>query len=253
MSSMRRSIAVLLVLALIAPMVGGIILLSLPPRGGNGELPVWVFNAQTQSYMFRGDPDLNNAENPTITIPSMRNGFPVTEIGSAAFRNFSHLQTVNLPNTLIEIHDNAFRDSGITTQIIPNSVRRIGYNAFRDTKYLTSVTLPVNNHFTRIFSGTFHGAISLATLDVPANVGWMEAQSLRNMPSLTTLTLRSPTPVIITGNTFQDTTMFTSPNPSVHRIYAPQLTIGLYWAEPLWAWAIGTPPLHADSLFWNIP
>lgn len=65
----------------------------------------------------------------------------VTAIGEYAFLNCDALQEVTLPESLIEIENGAFQQSGLTTITVPENVTVIGDSAFRKTDSLKEVTI----------------------------------------------------------------------------------------------------------------
>ena len=66
----------------------------------------------------------------------------MTSIGSSAFRNFSGLTSITIPNSVTSIGDQAFAGcSGLTSITIPNGVRSIGDYTFQDCTHLHSVTI----------------------------------------------------------------------------------------------------------------
>ena len=69
-----------------------------------------------------------------------------TIIAGGLFRDFgSSLVGVSIPNSVMEIGENAFRGcSNLTNIYFPNSMTTIGNYAFDDCKGLTSVTIPDN-------------------------------------------------------------------------------------------------------------
>jgi len=80
----------------------------------------------------------------TLVIPNRIQGSPVTRIEGAFNRVYNRLTSVTIPNTVVFIGDNAFRNNRLTTVTIPNSVVAIGANAFQGNQ-LTNVTIPVIN------------------------------------------------------------------------------------------------------------
>ena len=78
-----------------------------------------------------------------ITIPSELGGYPVTSIGSYAFRDCSGLTSVTIPNRVTRIGDYAFyRCSSLTSVTMPDTVTSIGEGAFCQCTGLKNVTIP---------------------------------------------------------------------------------------------------------------
>ena len=76
----------------------------------------------------------------TLVIPGTLGGYPVTAIGTAAFK-YDNITSVTIPNSVITIGTDAFYGDSLTSVTIPNSVTTINTNAFYDN-WLTSVTIP---------------------------------------------------------------------------------------------------------------
>lgn len=77
-----------------------------------------------------------------LTIPASYDGYPVTEIEDAAFKNNQVLQLVNLPSGLKTIGKDAFYGCTNLKQIeLPDSVTSIGNYAFYNCTSLTSARL----------------------------------------------------------------------------------------------------------------
>lgn len=79
-----------------------------------------------------------------IDIPETIDGLPVTDINKNAFWFCFNLETLNLPNTLLRIGENAFANTKITSIKIPQSVEVIGDGAFYDCENLRNIHMP--NH-----------------------------------------------------------------------------------------------------------
>jgi len=243
MSTVKNGIlaAVLVFCTIVMGAVG--IILVLTQNNTTTDYQVFVFNARTQGYIYRGESVKNNADNPIITVPSLGpSGRPITVIGANAFRNFRNLDTVNLPSSLVEIHDGAFRNSSITSIIIPNSVNMIGHSAFRDCNLLDSVTLP--NSLIEISANTFQGCVALESIIIPPNVRTIGARAFSGCTALRTIIIRRTIDVItITNTTFENC-------PSIDEIFVPNNTVqGMYMTHaatsPMWAWA-----MNPVNLFW---
>ena len=65
----------------------------------------------------------------------------IEHIGCSAFEYTDNLKRINLPNTLIGIDDNAFKDSGLKYIIIPENVEHLGKNIFKNCKNLTRIII----------------------------------------------------------------------------------------------------------------
>lgn len=125
------------------------------------------------------------AEN--LVVPEKINGYPVTNIYGGAFQNnnyikkvtikskitilygrmFAHcsnLETVILPETLVEIKDGAFSSSGIGYITIPSSVTKINSQVFQGCQRLSTVTIKGT---TNISGVAFYNCKNLMNIELP--------------------------------------------------------------------------------------
>ena len=78
-----------------------------------------------------------------VTIPSTYNGFPVTKIGNRAFEDCYYLETIEIPNSIIEIGNYAFTNCNSLREIeFPSSVKKIGDHAFEECDSLNRIEIP---------------------------------------------------------------------------------------------------------------
>ncbi|MCL2695046.1 MAG: leucine-rich repeat domain-containing protein [Clostridiales bacterium] len=79
----------------------------------------------------------------SITIPSTLGGYPVTAIGTEAFRDSANLLSVVIPNGVTTIGSGAFHNCGKPASItVPGSVITISAGAFRQCASVTNITIP---------------------------------------------------------------------------------------------------------------
>lgn len=109
-------------------------------------------------------------------------------IPSWAFDGCEYLTSITLPNTVIEIRDNAFGSChSLTKVIIPNTIEEIGRHAFAYCKSLKSVI--ISNSITKINEWTFHQCESLTSVVIPAGVEVIGAQAFSLCISLKSIIL----------------------------------------------------------------
>lgn len=104
-------------------------------------------------------------ESDIVIIPDFIDGLPVIRIGANAFSKRKDIETVVLPKCLLEIEENAFSYSSITSIAIPGGVEKIGEFAFYCCKKLEYITLPQN--LKHIRNSAFRKCVSLATVEIP--------------------------------------------------------------------------------------
>ena len=117
---------------------------------------------------YTGSKDIN-----IVVIPPTINGIHVKKIGLAVFdadSSTSYLETVILPDTVIEIDGRAFDGQHITTIEFGNSLQKIGYSSFNDVR-LTSLTLP--DSLTYISPGAFGGTDSIKHIKLSENLEYI--------------------------------------------------------------------------------
>ena len=151
-----------------------------------------------------GDSAFRDYSNITsIEIPNS-----VTSIGAGAFRNCTSLKNVILPNNITSIGNNVFENCTSLTSIeIPNTVAFIGNNAFMNCTSLTNVVIP--NGIISIGYAAFVYCTSLTSVEIPNSVIFIEDAAFSGCTNLTDVVLSSNITAI--GNrTFEDCTNLTN-------------------------------------------
>ena len=111
----------------------------------------------------------------------------VTSIGSKAFMN-SPLTSVTIPNSIISIEDEAFKNCiALTSIAIPNSVTFIGSEAFSGCSGLTSVSIP--NSVTSIGGSVFYGCGGLTNVTIPNSINIIPDKIFYDCKSLTSINI----------------------------------------------------------------
>ena len=161
---------------------------------------------------FRGCNNLQEVkfEDGMTRIPNLILGFcgaklnivipdSVTEIGEAAFLN-SGIVAVTIPNTVTEIENGAFSGcTGLTDIKLPDSVVNIGTKIFANCTSLTDVTLP--NAWELIPASTFAGCTALEKLVLPESVKNIRDSAFKNCTALKEL-VWCKAPELIESNAF---------------------------------------------------
>ena len=110
-------------------------------------------------------------DNGDVVIPSQIDGKTVVEIGDNAFYNDDKdvglgITSLVIPNTVVYIGRNAFRNNELTKVVIPSSVIQMGEYAFADNK-LTDVEL--SDNIVDIENSTFRNN-KLTSIILPKNL-----------------------------------------------------------------------------------
>jgi hypothetical protein len=154
-------------------------------------------NVISDSGIYRLDGTLLQLdENGHLDIPEYviykRKKREVIQIKDSAFKDFTELKSVTLPDTLTMIYNNAFSGcTNLESVEIPNTVTVIGSNAFKNCSSLRSVTLP--GKLSTIYSSVFAGCSSLENVTIPDTVTSIGSSAFSGCTSLATVTTSSGT------------------------------------------------------------
>ena len=140
-----------------------------------------------------GDLAFNNNSLTTVNMPK------VTNIMQSAFEECEGLTSIDLPNTLIRIGNQAFGNSGLESIVIPDSVLYIDHRAFMGCTHLAALTL--SNGITSISDNAFYGCEALTTLTIPDSVTSIGSNAFSNCYALTTLSIPNSVTSIV-GHAF---------------------------------------------------
>ena len=148
----------------------------------NGEA-----EATFQTY---GMPNYGSSIVGTLIIPDSveYNGvwYPVTSIGYEAFHHSYYIDTVILPNTIIEIKQEAFSAcSNLASVAIPNSVTTLGWCSFASCHNLSDLT--IGESVTTIGQQAFDADTSLVSVIIPNSVVSIGGAAFSQCYSLRTL------------------------------------------------------------------
>jgi hypothetical protein len=102
--------------------------------------------------------------------------------------NYCGLTSVLIPNSVITIGRDAFRNCGNLTSIdIPNSITTIGSSAFSDCRSLISVNIP--SSITTVESYVFDGCINMISVSMPNSLTSISYGAFRGCHSLTSVSI----------------------------------------------------------------
>lgn len=131
------------------------------------------------AYAFDGCESLKSIvfdENSQITFGTDNKG------GCGIFRNTKQLESITLPNGIIELGESLFEGSGLEDITIPESVRSIGNSAFKGCTALEKITLPQETE--SLLAYAFMNCVSLTTLNIPESLTEIKGNPFINCPSL---------------------------------------------------------------------
>ena len=146
----------------------------------------------TQAQVRYCDMIDKNTQGQSLTIPSLVSYSEITNIqvveirgpgtGHSFASNNGLLTSITIPNSVISIGYQAFRDCNLTSIAISSFVISIGTEAFKDCYFITSITIP--NSVKYIGSGAFQHC-QITSITIPNLVTSIEHGAFANCASLT--------------------------------------------------------------------
>ena len=130
------------------------------------EVEVFVYTLSDNGIILNGFVTRYRHRDRGIVIPAEINGYPVVEIGANAFRG-EDISSVELPETIRIIHEEAFSRNRISELILPNSIEIIYDNAF---SYNGMKELVLSNNLEIIGGWAFDGNFLEGDLIIPEGV-----------------------------------------------------------------------------------
>lgn len=136
----------------------------------SGQGVMWDWSIQ--NHLWRGDTG-TKLEVRTVVIEDGITRIGANESGAVepqgAFRDFTHLTSITIPDSVTVIGENSFSNCGSLTGIdIPETVTRIKFGAFQDCSRLTDIAIPYG--VTALENDLFNGCSSLTELTIPDSV-----------------------------------------------------------------------------------
>lgn len=156
-------------------------------------IPAWVpclgqfrymLNEDGESYTIFGDEKFSGE----LIIPSVAefDGLPITGIGVNAFKDFTEITSLVIPNSVINIGTSAFRNcSSLTSVSMGNSVTTMGEQIFRDCTSLKYVKLP--DSLTTWDRSCFYNCLELESVDLPNSITEIPLYTFRDCQNLTSV------------------------------------------------------------------
>ncbi|MBQ7504846.1 MAG: leucine-rich repeat domain-containing protein [Ruminococcus sp.] len=129
-----------------------------------------------------------NGTATNVVIPDTLDGYPVTELGNAAFARCSTITNISIPDSVTSLGYAVFWNcTNLRSIVIPDSVRRLGIEMFYKCVNLTSAT--ISNNLTSIGDNVFSNCTSLVSVTIPNSITSIGNQAFENCQSLTSITI----------------------------------------------------------------
>ena len=174
---MKRTLSFILTLVMV---IG--ILTSVPVAVSAADESDFEFylNEDRESYSIRASDTFDESE---IVIPATYEGLPVTRIEGHAFDEEECLESVVIPDSVVEIGGSAFMDCiNLEKVVVPDSVKEIGSNAFQRCESLKAINIPEGVEI--IEYATFYNCESLESIVIPNSVRIIDEIAFQDCESL---------------------------------------------------------------------
>lgn len=126
------------------------------------ELDYRIINGEITIIGYSG-------KNMDLVIPKTIEGYPVTRISKSAFYEHAYLNSVVIPEGVVDIGKSAFYNCAELTRVeLPESLVTIGDSAFMSCSGLTDITIP--HGVVTIGAYAFSGCDGLASIIIPDSV-----------------------------------------------------------------------------------
>lgn len=131
-----------------------------------------------------------NGNSAVVKIPIQIGGKNVVSIGEFAFSNCMQLQSIVIPDGIIDIQRGAFFEcTALENVSLPNSVTKISEDIFRACSSLKSILIPNNVLSIDIFA--FLGCTKLTSITIPRSVQNIHPNAFIECAGLTSITVES--------------------------------------------------------------
>lgn len=147
---------------------------------------------------------LGTCEDTQIVISAVYKGLPVREIADSVFRGEKHIQSIHIPQSIVNIGKSAFSGcEGLTELTIPSGVVSIGATAFSGCENLAKISIA--DSVTTIGEKVFSDCTALTEITIPDGVTSLGEETFRDCTALRKIKL-SESATYIGVRAFRDCT-----------------------------------------------
>lgn len=187
----------------------------------------WINRNYIDLYIGDGVEIIGKSAFNNTTFRLQKMGANVRKIESSAFNQCEGRywnENLVFPDTLVEIGDNAFKDSGIVNFVVPKNITKLGIGVFQSCDRLKSITFHENiteigkgcfsycdaltgeitlpSKITYIGEQLFRGCTGITKITLGSNITSIDKQAFNECSKLTTLVINTPTPPTIGMSAF---------------------------------------------------
>jgi len=152
--------------------------------------PTIEINGKSYTVKEIGEQAFRSSKVTSVQLPNT-----IKSIRYGAFAKASYLGRINIPNSVVEIEDYAFSQSGVKDVVLSNSVKALGDFIFYECYDLTSVALP--NQCKELSDYTFAECKKLQSVTLPSSLTKIGKSVFYDCVGLLSLTL--PTTITSIG------------------------------------------------------
>ncbi|MBQ4529459.1 MAG: leucine-rich repeat protein [Lachnospiraceae bacterium] len=151
----------------------------------------WSYQSENYTYIVTDDDTIEitkyTGNEKEVKVPAEIKGKKVTSIGNFAFEDEDNIESIELPKSVTNIGNYAFYCKKLKSINIPDTVTWIGDNAFESCESLETIILP--SQITYITRGEFSDCKSLKSIVIPENVTEIAWYAFANCISLEEVTI----------------------------------------------------------------
>ncbi len=156
----------------------------------------YVLNEDGKSYSYTAQ-GLNLTD---VKILSEYKNLPVTAITDGAFKNYTSLKTVYIPESIKTIGKNAFENcTGLTEIVLPDSVQELGDYAFYGCTSLTTADLGNNTMLFDMGEFAFENCLKLTEIAIPDGLQTISKGAFKGCSSLKTVSFGTESQLYTVG------------------------------------------------------